>query len=140
MERTSFRLTIKKVEKPFSDKFDEEFNWLCRTFGFFEPIDKDKTAASIFHEIVKATEKEKPLSSTQLAERIKMSRGSIINHLNNLQRSGLIVRQGRFYLSRSKSIFRTVKELEEDIDRVFREAERTAIELDKKMGIKIKIK
>ncbi len=138
--RYRFRLTIKKVEKPFSDRFDEEFNWLCSSLGFFEPIDKEKTAATVFKEIVKSTEKNKLLTSTQLAKKIHMSRGAIINHLNNLMRSGLIEREGRFYKARSKSIFRIIEELEEDIDRIFDKMKKTALDLDKEMGLKVKVK
>ena len=63
-----------------------------------------------------------------------MSRGSIINHLNNLQRSGLVVRQGRFYLPRSSSMLGTIEEIEEDIERIFAKMKKTAQELDRELG------
>lgn len=135
MERARFKVVIRSVERPFSDAFDEDFNWILRCLGFFEPMDRDKTAASIFREIVKATEKGKLLSSTDIAEMVKMSRGAVVNHLSNLQRSGLIIKEGRYYKARSKSIFRTIREIEEDIDRVFRQMEQTAKELDEEMGV-----
>lgn len=131
----SFKVVIRKVERPFSGDIEDYLNWMCQTFGFFEPIDKDKTAASIFKELVKATEKGEALTSTALAERVDMSRGAVINHLNNLIRSGLVQKYGRYYEARSRSIFRTVKEIEEDILRVFREMERTARDLDQELGI-----
>lgn len=132
-----FKIVIRRVEKPFSHGFDEEFNWICRTFGFFEPIDRDKTASTLFKEIVKATDCGKPLTSTQLAERSEMSRGSVINHLNNLMRSGFVERRGRLYIVRSRSMQRTVEELEEDILRIFREVKRTAREIDEELGIAV---
>ncbi|MFH1545524.1 MAG: ArsR family transcriptional regulator [archaeon] len=135
MERARFKVVIRSVERPFSDAFDEDFNWILRCLGFFEPMDRDKTAASIFREIVKATEKGRLLSSTDIAEMVKMSRGAVVNHLSNLQRSGLIIKEGRYYKARSKSIFRTIREIEEDIDRVFRQMEQTAKELDEEMGV-----
>ena len=131
---SGFRIMIKKVEKPFSDNTLDEFNWLCECLGFFEPIDKSKTAASVFKELVNATDKGEALSSTALAERVGMSRGSVINHLNNLLEAGLITKRGRFYFARSRSVFRTLKEIEEDILRVFRDMEDTAREIDEQFN------
>ncbi len=133
--RASFQIVIRRVERPFSDSLEKEFEWLCRSLGFLEPIDRGKTASSIFREIVKATEKGMPLTSSQIADRVKMSRGSVVNHLNNLQRSGLVVRQGRHYFARSRSMFRTIEEIEEDIDRIFARMKRTAREIDQDLGI-----
>ncbi|MBN1941027.1 MAG: ArsR family transcriptional regulator, partial [Candidatus Diapherotrites archaeon] len=135
--KNNFKVVVKRVEKPFKRNLDDELNWLCSSLGFFEPIDRDKTAASVFKAVVRSTEKGKPLGSTEISEKVKMSRGSVINHLNNLQRSGLIVRHGRFYVSRSPSMLRTVSEIEEDIDRIFEKMKRIAREIDKEFGIRV---
>lgn len=134
--RASFKIVIKRVERPFSSSTEKEFEWICRTLGFFEPIDRGKTAANVFKAVVGATEVGKPLTSSEIAERIKMSRGSVVNHLNNLQRSGLIVRNGRFYLARSRSMFRTIEEIEEDIDRIFSKMKKIAKDIDEEFGLK----
>ena len=136
--RVSFKIVVKRVEKPFSHDLEDDLEWICRSFGFFEPIDRSKTASGIFKEIVFAAEKNKPISSSLLAEHVKMSRGSVINHLNNLLRSGLIVKQGRTYLPRSRSMFRTIEEIEEDIDRIFAKMKKAAKEIDEDFGIKVK--
>ena len=136
--RASFKIVVKRVERPFSRKPTDELDWICQSLGFYEPIDREKTAASIFKEIVKATEKGQALTSTAIAEKVKMSRGSTINHLNNLIRAGLITRHGRYYESRSKSVFRTIEEIEEDIDRIFEKMKKTAREIDEDMGIEVK--
>jgi len=130
IRRTSFRLVIRRVEPPFSKDPQKELDWICQSLGFFEEIDKDKTASAIFKEIVSATEKGVGLTSTAIAERVKMSRGAVINHLNNLIRSGLIVHEGRFYVSRSKSMERTISEIEEDIERIFEKMKQRARLLD----------
>lgn len=136
-KKPNFKIVVKKIEKPFSHGLDEELEWICQSFGFFEPIDRSKTASNIFRIVVVSTEKGKQVSSTQIAKKVKMSRGSVINHLNNLQRSGLIVRNGRFYLSRSRSMFRTIEEIEDDIDRIFERLKKTAREIDKEFGISV---
>ena len=134
--KASFKIVVRRIEKPFSHTLDKELEWICQSFGFFEPIDRSKTASSVFKEIVFAAEKGRPLSSTTLAVKVKMSRGSVINHLNNLMRSGLVVRDGRSYMPRSRSIFRTIEEIEEDIERIFQRMKKAAKEIDEEFGIK----
>ena len=135
--KASFKIVVRRVERPFSNDPSVELEWICQSLGFFEPIDKDKTASSIFREIVSATEKGAALTSTAISEKVSMSRGAVINHLNNLLRAGLIIRSGRFYSSRSKSVFRTIEEIEEDIERIFAKMKKTAIEIDREMGVVI---
>ncbi len=135
--KSSFRIVVRRVERPFSSDIDRELEWICHSLGFFENIDREKTASAIFREIVKAAEQGRPLTSTELSKRVNMSRGSVINHLNNLLRAGLIVRSGRYYLPRSKSVFRTIREVEEDIDRIFRKMEETAKKIDREFGLAV---
>jgi len=133
----SFRITIRRVEPPFGSSAEEEFNFICRSLGFFEEIDKDKTASAIFKLIVKNYENGKMLSSTEISQAIDMSRGAVINHLNNLITAGLIVKEGRFYIPRSRSVFRTIQEIEDDIERVFRRMEERAKKIDRRFGLDI---
>ena len=137
-QRVSFKIVVKKVEKPFSDDPFDELEWICQSLGFFEPIDRDKTAAAVLKQLINSGGLERPLTSTQIAERVEMSRGAVINHLNNLSRAGLVVRSGRDYSIRSRSIYRTIEEIEEDIDRIFQKMKRVAMELDGEMGVKPK--
>ncbi|MBU0635868.1 helix-turn-helix domain-containing protein [Candidatus Micrarchaeota archaeon] len=137
IRRASFRLMIRRVEPPFSNNLEEELNWICQSLGFFEVIDKEKTAAAVFKEIVTATENGQALTSTAIADQVGMSRGAVINHLNNLLRSGLVVRHGRYYSSRSKSMVRTIEEIEEDIDRIFDKIKNRAKQIDEKQGLSV---
>lgn len=133
--KIAFEIVVRRVERPLPNKPTEEFDWICQTLGFFEPIDKDKTAATIFKELVRASESGEALTSSALANRIDMSRGSVINHLNNLMRSGLVVRVGRYYEPRSSSMYRTIEEIEEDVERIFAKIKRTARNIDEELGL-----
>ncbi|MDO8625409.1 MAG: helix-turn-helix domain-containing protein [Candidatus Diapherotrites archaeon] len=138
--RLSFRIVVRKVEPPALDtprSVLDEFDWICRSLGFFEEIDKDKTAAAIFRILVLATERGEALSSTAISERVLMSRGSVINHLNNLVRSGLVEKHGRYYVARSASVFQTIEELELDIDRVFERMKERARQIDARLRQRI---
>jgi len=135
--RTTFRIVIRRIEPPFSSTVSDDMDWICQSLGFFEEIDKDKTAAAIFRAIMLATESGEGLSSTAIADRVNMSRGAVINHLNNLLRAGLIEKQGRFYVTRSKSMYRVIEELEEDIDRIFDRMKQRASKIDAKFRQRI---
>ncbi|MBS3062135.1 MAG: helix-turn-helix transcriptional regulator [Candidatus Diapherotrites archaeon] len=135
--RMSFRLVIRKVEPPYSDSLLDELDWICKSLGFYEEIDKDKTAAAVFRILVMASERGEALSSTAIADRVNMSRGAVINHLNNLVRSGLIEKHGRFYVARSSSVYRTIEELEDDIDRIFERMKQRARQIDAKFRQRI---
>ncbi|MAG17982.1 MAG: hypothetical protein CL944_00740 [Candidatus Diapherotrites archaeon] len=133
--RVSFKIVVKKVERPFSHDPLDEFEWLCQTLGFLEPIDKDKTAASIFKVMLAASDKGQALTSTAIADRIGMSRTAVINHLNNLMRSGIVVRAGKYYMLRSRSMLRTIEEIQEDVERIFQKMKKTALEIDQELGV-----
>jgi predicted transcriptional regulator len=135
LRRESFKIVVKRVERPFSNDPVDEFEWICQSLGFFEPIDRERTATAIFREIFKATEEGRPITSAEIVQKIGMSRGAVVNHLNNLIRSGLIVKNGRYYQSRSKSVYRIIEEIEDDIDRIFLRMKKVAQELDEQLGI-----
>ena len=135
--KATFRIVVRKVQRPFTQDFNEEFNFICRSLGFFEDIDKDKTAALVLKEVISGAEHGKYYTSTGLSEKVGMSRGATINHLNNLMRAGLLERDGRIYVPRSGSILRIMEELEADIERVFNSLKETAKRIDKQMGIEL---
>jgi predicted transcriptional regulator len=123
------------VEQPFEQDFERDLDWICETLGFAPSIDSDKAPSHIFKTIVKSTEEGKGISSTQLSQEVRLSRGAVIHHLNNLQRAGLVVKDGRLYFARSRSMLRTVQEIEEDIKRIFDKMEKVATAIDKEMGM-----
>lgn len=134
VRQASFRIIIREIEQPIGHNTEREMEWLCQSLGL-SPIDKDKATVDIFKEIVKATENGKGISSTELAEKIQLSRGAIINHLNNLQLAGLVIKEGRNYFARSRSMVRTIQEVEADIKRIFDRMEETAREIDRAFGM-----
>ncbi|MEK6970345.1 MAG: winged helix-turn-helix domain-containing protein [archaeon] len=134
VRQASFRIIIRRIEPPFERTAEREMEWLCQSLGL-TPIDKDKTTMEIFKEVVRSTETGKGISSTELAEKVGLSRGAVIHQLNNLQLAGLVVKQGRAYFSRSRSMVRTIQEVEEDIRRIFDRMEETAREMDRALGV-----
>ncbi|MDP2666858.1 MAG: hypothetical protein Q8P05_05165 [Candidatus Diapherotrites archaeon] len=134
LRQSGFRIVIRRVEPPFERDPEQEMEWICQSLGFL-PLRGDRTAIDIFKRVVKATEEGNGISSTQLAIALSLSRGAVINQLNNLLRSGLVVKEGHKYFARSRSMVRTLREVEEDVKRIFDTMEAYAREIDKEFGV-----
>ena len=132
LSQPRFELVLRSFNDSLSsDDLRAEFDGFCKSLGFFEAIDKDKTASMVFRRVLEVSGiNNKGISSSALARRIGMSRGSILNHLGNLKQSGLIVKHGTLYSTRSNSLLRTVEEVESDVDRVFERLKRQARLID----------
>jgi predicted transcriptional regulator len=139
-KRSKFKLTIRKVNFSDNQDFDSKIAWICSSLGFFEHIDKNKNAAAIFKEIFLATSMGQVLTSTTIAQRIGMSRGSTINHLNKLVRSGLVEKNGRYYYSRNKTMQGTINEIEDDLLHIFSRIKKVAENIDAETGSIIRMK
>jgi predicted transcriptional regulator len=126
---------ILDVRLPPTADFDGDVEWMCRCFGFLESRDKEKTAAKIFKALLGAMKEGKGLSSDELAEKIGLTRGTMVHHLNKLIQSGLAIhREGRYEL-RGASLRRTVQEIKRDISRIFENVEHVAQSIDENLGL-----
>ena len=115
--------------------YENDLEWICRSFGFLEPRDKRKTAYRIFKEIVEAARYNKGLTSDELAQKLNLTRGTIIHHLNKMIKSGLVIHQEGQYKLRGRSLANTVEEIERDIHRVFENIHKVAEAIDNTLGL-----
>jgi len=138
--RGDFKLTVRKVDSPIKDDFENNLAWICSSLGYFETIDKEKNAARIWKEILLSSAQGQVLTSTSIAERIGMSRGSVINHLNNLKKGGLIQKGGRYYFVRSSSVKKILEELEDEVTHIFSRLKNAGEKIDNELESKIQLK
>ena len=115
--------------------YESDLEWICKSFGFLEPRDKKKTAYRIFKEIVEAARDNKGLTSDELAQKLNLTRGTIIHHLNKMIKSGLVIHQEGQYKLRGRSLANTVEEIERDIHRVFENIHKVAETIDNTLGL-----
>lgn len=138
--KSNSEITIKNIALPQKDSCDEKLAWICASLGFFENIDKGKTAAIIFKELYLAGMRGQVVTSTTLAEKIGMSRGSVINHLKNLQKAGLVEKGGKYYFTRHKTMQGILAEVEDDLMHIFLRMKRIGKEVDKEVDTVIRMK
>jgi predicted transcriptional regulator len=128
------RIRIIRAKKPTEKTVDAELEWLCSSLGFCEDIDRDRTASAIFRKLLESTYEGRPLRSDDLAEGVGKSRGAVVNHLNKLINSGLVVRYGTRYELREQSLRNTLLEMRRDMERMFQDMDEIAEEIDRRMG------
>ena len=126
---------VKKVRSPAPGNIEDDIDYICKSFGYFTLRDKQGSAGRIFRLLVKEGCGNKDgLSSDDLAYNLELSRGAIIHHLNNFIKSGLVTKENNLYRLRSQSLQKSIEEIKVDIDRIFNQMIKIAMEIDDKLG------
>ncbi len=129
------KITIRKIHSPAPGNLNDDIDYLCRSLGYFSQRDKHDTAGKIFRFLVKETcDPEKNVSSDEIADRLDLTRGAIVHHLNNFIKAGIVIRDHNKYRLRSASLQKSMEEIRQDIDRIMNEMIKIAIEIDEKLG------
>jgi predicted transcriptional regulator len=113
--RYTRQIIIRRVESPPELTPESKLEWICECLG----IDAgDELAREIFKELVLASEKGEGVSTREMKEKAHVTQGAIVYHMNSFMRSGIIVKQGRRYYLRSRSLENTIEDIEQDMIRV----------------------
>ena len=129
------RIIIRRIRSPAPGDINNDIDYICRSFGYFSQRDKQDTAGKIFRLLVKdASEKAIGLTSDEIAEKLDLTRGAIVYHLNNFITSGLVIREKNRYRLRSASMQRSIEEIKNDVDRMFNHMLRIASDIDQQLG------
>ena len=113
---------------------NQELQWLGSSLGLFNLRDKDKSCFRVFIELVKNAKKGMPLSSDELADRLGLSRGTVIHHINKLIDAGIVVPAQRGYILRVDSLRELIDEVEKDLRRSCDDLRKMAEEIDRSLG------
>jgi predicted transcriptional regulator len=128
-------ITVKKVRSPAPGSLDDDIDFICKSFGYFTLRDKQDTAGKIFRLFVKeCCSNSEGLTSDDIADELTISRGSVVHHINNFIQTGLIVKENNRYRLRSSSVQKSVEEVLLDIDRIFTQINKIAVDIDEKLG------
>ena len=132
---TMQRITIVSIRKPQYKNINEELQWLGASLGLFNLRDKDKSCFRLFIALLKASRTGKGLSSDQLTDQLKLSRGTTIHHLNKLMEAGMVIKNRNVYLLRVTNLHALIEEVEKDTKRITEALKDVASEVDKWMGL-----
>ena len=121
--------------RPPKRQVNEELQWLGDSLGLFNLRDKDKSCFRIFLEIIKSAKQGKPLTSDELADKLGLSRGTVIHHINKMMESGIIIHQDNMYLLRVDNLTQLVQEIRKDIERTIDDMNDIAEDIDRWLEI-----
>lgn len=135
MRITSKKITIIHITKPSVRSLNNELQWLGAALGLFNLRDKDKSCFRIFIELLKSSKKGIPLTSDQLADKLELSRGTVVHHLQKLMEAGIVIPEKSRYLLRVDNLEMLIDEIQRDTYRAFEDLKQVASEIDKWMGL-----
>jgi len=127
--------TIRKLREPTEKQIDKDIEWVCNSLGFVRSRDHDKTAYEILKALIKSAKTGKGLTSEELADKVKPTIGSVIYHLKNLMKAGLVVKLDSTYELRMKSLLTTIDEINKDINSILVDIKKVAGDIDNKLGL-----
>ncbi|MCX6708853.1 MAG: winged helix-turn-helix transcriptional regulator [Candidatus Woesearchaeota archaeon] len=129
------RITIVNVRRPRQVSVNEELQWFGTSLGLFGERDRDKSCFRIFIELIKAIKATGGLTSDQLADRLGLTRATVVHHLNTLMEKGIITHEGNKYIMRGDRLTLLVDDLQRDTDRAIQEMKKAAEELDRMLQL-----
>lgn len=129
------RITIIRTRKPLTANINDELQWIGSSLGLFNLRDRDKSCFRLFIELLKCAKMKTPITSDELADRLGLSRGTVIHHMNKLMDSGLVVHENNRYILRVNNLRELIDEVEMDIDRACRDLRDIAKEIDQRLGL-----
>ena len=129
------KYTIIKTPKPDSRNVNELLQWLGISLGLFSQRDKDKSCFRIFIELLKASKHSKLLSSEEIAQKAKLSRATVVHHLNKLMESGLIESIKNRYKLKEDKLEELINSIEKEINKTLNEIKEVSRKLDILLGL-----
>lgn len=130
------QIVVAKVRKNFAkDDVNEELKWLGNSLGLFGLRDKDSSCFRIFITLLKRARKNKAISSDEIAEGLKLSRGTVVHHLNRMMNSGIVLRERGGYILKESNLKGVIKDVRQDIDAIFEQLKEVAKDIDESLGL-----
>jgi len=125
---------VARIRKELSGNVNQELQWMGNSLGLFNLRDKDSSCFRVFITLVKRAKQNTPITSDDVAERLRLSRGTVVHHLNKLMDSGIVVKERNGYLLREANLQDMINDLQRDMEGVFSQLKNVAKEIDEKLN------
>jgi predicted transcriptional regulator len=135
MAESKRNIRLQDLRPPAKADEDEDIEWLCRSLNLFTKKDSDKSAYRVFRILVRSSIEGEPKTSTEIAEELDLTRGTVLFHMKKFAKSGLVTQaNGRRYILRRSCLEETIDDIMRDTERIFERMRRVAAEIDKEFG------
>lgn len=134
VQRRYYRqIVIRYISVPVQEEnADAEIDYVYQCLGLGD--ERDAVGRSVFRALVKAGAQGTGISSRDIMALGEVSQAAVIYHLNLFQRSGLVVKDGRMYYLRGRTLEQTLEEMESDMQRRFEHLKSVAKKIEEKKG------
>ena len=129
------RITIVRISRPRQGSVNDELRWLGHSLGLFSERDKDSSLYRLFVELIKSTRGNRPITSDELAQRLDLSRGTVVHHLNKLLESGIVIADRNRYTLRVRNLEVLIDELRKDVRRAMDDLKAIAKQIDEELEL-----
>lgn len=127
---------IKTRSEPDKHNINELLQWLGGSLGLFNPRDKDKSCYRVFLALLKDLKANSAgLTSDELALMTKLSRGTVVHHLNKLMESGIVITERGRYALRVDTLEELVAEVRASVNKTFDGMKDVATYIDQQLGL-----
>jgi len=127
------RITVVHIRRGADPNVNQQLQWIGTSLGLFNLRDRDSSRFRIFIALVKGTRHAQPLSSDEIAERLQLSRGTVVHHLTKLMDTGIVVHEKGGYFLREANLSSMIKDIKRDTEAIFAELEEVAKEIDERL-------
>ena len=130
----SSKITLVRIRKTNETNVNEQLQWFGNSLGLFNLRDKDSSCFRVFITLIRTAKRNEPLTSDTIAERLRLSRGTVVHHLTKLIEAGIVVHEQEGYLLREPSLSDMVHDIKRDMEAAIEELEKVAKEIDERLG------
>ena len=128
------KIILVKIRRGATEDVNRELQWLGNSLGLFNLRDRDSSCFRVFITLVRKANDNKAMTSDEIAERLHLTRGTVVHHLTKLMDSGIVVREREGYLLRERDLSTVIKDIKRDMEAMFSELNEVAKEIDERLG------
>lgn len=110
-----------KIRQFPKKEINEELLWTAESLGLLTKRDKDKTCYRLFIELIKSSKNKEMLTSDELANRLELTRATVIHHLKNLIKLGLVKHIDNRYILCSDNLVDLIKEIDNNYKKTIKQ-------------------
>ncbi|MDD3175403.1 MAG: ArsR family transcriptional regulator [Candidatus Nanoarchaeia archaeon] len=124
------KVTIIRKTSPLNQNINDLLLRFGESLGLFSSRDKDKSCYRIFIVLLKALKLNIELTSDELADKTKLTRGTIIHHLNHLIEAGIVTSERGKYFLNVRNLEDLVSQMRDNVNAVFDDIQVLAQKID----------
>ncbi len=130
----AIRITMLKLRRGPAENVNQELQWLGTSLGLFNTRDKDSSCFRVFIMLVRNAPQGRALISDEIAERLNLTRGTVVHHLHKMMDAGIVIHEKDGYLLREHRLQLLMDRMQRDVQEMFLELQVVAKEIDEKLG------